>query len=303
MKNPYYGIDAHQEPEVPQLSLEIYKAIEAEKREKDTNVFRASSLGSCERKLTYQMHGHEGNPLPPRALMVFSVGTQIETALKHFIRQAVGHGKLYKSVNFGKLIGTICVDGKTYEYHKQEEWRSLEYGFHSHPDAIFETHEGEFILGEVKTTTSFGFKDFKTEGVGDYIYQAHANMMTNQAKALKIKKYHFIYMEKEACKIWDRVFNFDPVIEQEIIARLSRLREAEKSKELLPPRFDGIPEMERKKPTGRVVLPWNCSYCSYVNICKPDYELEFKKSWDGNYKPQYVKKDEYIKRSVKTNAQ
>lgn len=294
MKNPYYGVDSYQDLEIPRLSLEIFKAVED--RPKDTNVFRGSSLGSCLRKLSYQMHGHDGLPLQPRASLVFSIGNQIETAIKHFIRKACGDGKLYKSVNFGKPIGTINVDDKVYEYHKQEEWVNSELGFKTHPDIIFETHEGEFVLGEVKTTTSLGFKEFKTVGVGDYIYQAHANLMTDQARKMGIKKYHFIYIEKNTAQPWDRIFDFDPQIEKEIIEKIRLLRESEKTKELLAPQYDGIKQV--KKGVESIVLPWQCSYCSYVQKCKPDYKLEFYKSWDGNYKPQYVK-NTYIKRTVK----
>ena len=43
------------------------------------------------------------------------------------------------------------------------------------------------------------------------------------------------------------------------------------------------PEKFRKKPTGRTILPWQCSYCDYVEHCWPEAQLLIEK---GN--PKYI---------------
>jgi hypothetical protein len=285
LDNPLF--DEAPNSDIPTATREIYGFIgEYLARPPDTHINRASSATLCYKRRWYQGQGYKPMPLTPRKMVNFLLGNLSEMVMQFFIKEAcVGPGKLYSEVDFGKEIGSFNVQGKKITVYEQEDLycETPDFKITSHVDGFGKRNsDGAWELIECKSSADYGFDKFKEEGVGDYIKQAHVNMRTTKAIELGITQVRFFYLKKNTGHLWDRLFDYNP---QTFLNTVYEYLIANNKTEPRAP-YNPIAETFRGKPTGRMVLPWQCAYCSYVNVCKPEFELQFK-----GEKPIYVLKE------------
>lgn len=250
---------------------------------------RASSAPQCVKKRWFQNKGVPGEPMQPRSLLVFATGDVIEHVMKHFIHKAcVGHGKLYSEVDFGEPMGTFTIQHREFTTYKQETLEIDAGGVlvSGHPDGWGKRNsDGEWELIEIKSASDYGFKDF-VDGSTDYLKQVHALMLSHKALAMKVKSARFFYMNKNTSAIYDRLYEFDPLIAERVISEFQVA--SGQNEPAVPSDPDIGPQEEtfRSKPTGKYKLGWKCGYCDYRSRCWPDSQIEFK-----NGKPVHYVKD------------
>jgi len=278
------SLDERNDPNTPTATLQIYDFIASYfGREESTNVNRASSAPRCHKARWYQRQGYQAEALTPRAIVNFTLGDLSEHTVKYFILNAcVGEGKLYKRVDFGKLIGQFTVqNGKAIRIYDQETLTAKigEIEVTAHVDGWGQRNSDDrWELIEVKSAADYGFEEFKENGPGDYIKQAAVCLQTVKAHLLGATQVRYFYLKKNTGHLWDRLetpsaYNLQDVIEEYKLANGDEEPKA--------PYF-AVPETFRNKPTGRMVLPWQCAYCAFIKHCHPAAEMEIK-----NGKPKF----------------
>ena len=279
-----YKNDDFIEDMVPKCTHQIYEFIEKNLiKERSTNVDRCSSATNCTRQRQYQLKGEPSEPLVPRKILNFIHGDLVELILVYFIRMGcVGQDKHYSEVITGEKIGGLWIQGHEFEQYKQLEW-SFKVGEHTitgHPDAIGKRHDGTWELIEIKSSSNYGFKEFKERGPGDYLRQAHALMMCDQAKEKNIKKVRFFYDRKETGLLWDSLWPYDELTAEQVATDFKQVHYEGQ----LPAPYD----LKFNKKLKKNIAGFPCSYCGYLKPCKGDFKLDFKKDQLGNYKPVFV---------------
>jgi hypothetical protein len=253
----------------------------------DTYVTRASSAGKCSRQLWFKKNGQLiDKVMEPRTQHLFRSGHISEVVLLNdMLESCVGPGKPFAELYCGEVDGEVEIGGVVYKTFKQLPWSfKLPNGeiVTAHPDAIARLHNGEWELIDAKTYSSFGFMKFENmdtpaiEAVEDYKYQAHALMGCDEAKELNINRFRFVGIRKDTSHLADRLIHFDQSILDFVIKNY-----IEALSEKMPDRaYAAEAEMEgrkpNKKPTGREILGWRCSYCAYTQSCWPNVQTEFK---------------------------
>ncbi len=316
VENPYAKFEDRADVHVPSATLQIYKFINEKygRPEADVNVNRASSATMCPKRRQYQRKGTKGTPLTPRKLVNFMMGDLAEMTMLFFISEAcVGSGKLYSEVDFGEVKGEIQISDKLVKtYHQKtltvripipanakikvnttpgEDFGLLEesLAITCHGDGWGKRNsDGKWESIECKSAANWGFQSFQKDGPEDYLKQSHTVMSSEEAKALGVTETRYFYLRKETGHIWDRLVKFDRDIwdntRQEFLAVMGE-------QEIKTP-FSLIPEMTgrspNKRPTGRYVAQFPCTYCPYLETCQGSYKLEWANDQWGNQKPSYV---------------
>jgi len=288
--NPWAAIEDKPDPLIPTATLQIYQHIDATlTRPKDTHINRASSASLCYKRRWFQGKGVVGTPLTPRKQVNFLLGDLSERTTLHFIKEGcVGPGKLYSEVDFGEKTGEIHFQGKTLSIYKQQDLVAQigPLTVTAHADGWGKRNsDGEWELIEVKSYSNYGFDDFKTKGAKDYLKQSTVNLQTTKAKELGAKSVRFFGLRKETGHLWDRRFEFDPalafIVEAEYLAALA-------DEEPKTP-YQPVAETFRKKPTGRMILPFPCNgYCPYTEKCFSNFTIDWKAGQFGQKTPVYV---------------
>lgn len=249
---------------------------------------RCSAASMCPRRRWYQNQGRPGEAMTPRKEVNFLLGDLSERVMLYFIAQSlVGPGKLYSEVNLGKEIGEITFQGKPLKLYAQKTLRLTGQGLSvsGHADGLGKRNsDGEWELIECKSSANYGFDSFKKDGPGDYIYQAHALMMTEELAALNVRSVRFFYLKKETGHLWDRLLAFDEEIAKKVVSDFIAA-----NGETMPEKPHSLKEeIFKKEKTGRLIAQFPCTYCPYLKDCQGDHEVEFSKDWSGNRKPVYV---------------
>lgn len=284
VENPFAKWD-RDEPTIPTATLQIYEYIKDSlmRKEKDTNVNRASAASLCPKRRWFQKNGYEGEPLTPRKIINFALGDLTEHMVKYFIKQAcVGPGKLYSEVDFGKPVGTFPIqNGYWIDIYEQEtSYATIEdIEVSAHADGWGRRNsDGLYELIEVKSAADYGFEDFKVNGPGSYLKQAHVNMMSEKGRELDVVDVRFFYLKKNTANLWDALFKFDKEMWRQIKEDYVTASQDERPETPYRPIFETF----RGKQTGKIVLIWICGYCPYTKECYPTAKLEIK-----NGKPKY----------------
>lgn len=291
--NPWDSFEEKPEGDIPTASLQIYQFIgEYLKREKDTNVNRASAATMCVKRRWYQHQGWEGTPLTPRKMINFMLGDLTERVMLYFIKNAlVGPGKLYSKVDFGDVIGTIKFQGKDIDIYSQKTISfKLSDGtpITCHLDGIgYRNSDDCPEIIEIKSAADYGFESFKEDGPGDYIKQMHAAFLTDECKQKNITSGRYFYLKKNTGHVYDRIVYFN----DEIAALVLREFMVAKGKtEPLAP-HPLVKETYYRRPTGRTIAGFPCSYCPYIRPCKGPHEKEFK---NGSVKFVFKEKEKEL---------
>lgn len=251
----------------------------------DSDANRASAAPQCVRKRWYRNHGFKGEELQPRMSLVFMLGDLVEHAMKYLIKQAnVGPDKLYKEVDFGEKVGEFPAQGRAFDIYRQEGLSIKIDGsddVSGHPDGWgLRNSDSKWEVIEVKSSADIGYDRFARGETPDYIKQVHAIMMSSRAKELGADSARFFYWNKNTSHICDRLYQYNPAIAYEVAQEYKVAAGSE-----IPNRpYSGVYEMFRTKPTGRTILPWQCSYCDLVTECQTEFKRVIEKG-----KPIYVK--------------
>lgn len=206
-------------------------------REERKAGIRLSSIGRCVRQQAYKLLGYEenGKAIDARAKTVFFMGDLTEIAIIGLAKAAgcdvSATGDKQSSVEIDGVVG--------------------------HPDGLLRD-SGETLLLEVKSMSSYSFKEFE-RGVLEigYRYQCNAYM-----EALKLKRCVIVALNKDAGVLAEMVISIDPEIVQNIKERIKQLRAA--TQESLPER--------PYKPDTKGFYPWVCLYCPVHFTCLPNAE-------------------------------
>lgn len=293
LKNPFFDIDTDSEEFLSPVTQAIYQGVmDDQNATRSDAINRPSSSGSCVRQLWYKKNGYEAQKMAGRAFLNFMAGALGEYTMLHFIKKyCVGEGKPFKQVLCGEPTTTFYASGETIQQYRQIETKTtLPSGLvlPGSIDFMVQYHDDTWAIGDCKTASEFGFKRVKqTNDPESYKYQAHCYMLSDIGFKYNVQKFLFVYMRKTTSHIYDFTINFDPTLVKEIDEKFALAN----GKEVPERPFAPEAETYYKKPTGRSVLPWQCSYCAYSKTCWPNAEKEMKKDQFGNYKPTLVIED------------
>lgn len=290
VKNTHWAVDDSADPEVPTATLQVYDFIaDYLRRPKDTHVNRASSASMCPKRRWFQKNGAPATPLTPRKMVNFLLGDLSEKSLNYFVKQGcVGPGRIYSEVSFGTSQGFIKFQDKEIHIYEQENLTADVGGIEvtAHVDGWGKRNsDGQWELLEFKSASNFGFQEFKDpEWSSDYLKQAMVNLRTGKAIELGAKSVRFYYLRKETGHIYDRVFQFDEKLFQQVIKDYA----VANGPAIPETPYQPTAETFRKVPTGRMILPFPCAgYCSYVDQCFK-YTVDWKSGQYGSKTPVYV---------------
>lgn len=292
-KNPFHAGEDKYDPTIPTATLQIYQAIERAIQESEsTTVNRASAATMCVKRRWYQRIGTPGTPLTPRKKVNFFLGDLAEKVLIYFIKEGcVGEGRLYSEVDFGAPSGSFDFNTKRVDFFTQKEWTSNIGGLQvtGHPDGIGKRNsDGKWELIEIKSAANFGFKDFKEKGAGDYLRQAHALMLSEEAKKLDINEVRFFYLAKETGHLYDRLHHFDENIASKVTEEFIIAQGEREPSTPFPLVDEKTGRGKFKSKTGRKVAGFPCTYCPFLEQCHGKFTVEWEKNMWGSLKPKYV---------------
>jgi hypothetical protein len=229
-----------------ELDNAIVKALS---KPKDNNIYRASSCGSCTRKLGYTKLGVQGTPPEARQLLTWDLGHTVEAQICDILEKA----------------GTI-------KDRQREVRHTLPCGEElvGHIDCIY---NGQYIL-DVKSSNTRGFAKITKCGADglpsidqiDESYLAQANLYM---KALSLP-FLFLYYNKDTSHLEFVELEASEAVYQRIDERYTKLK--------LCTDLQTLPDRDYK-PNEKGVLPWNCNtlYCPYAKHCWPEINTEFVK--------------------------
>jgi len=219
---------------------------------------RCSLLGHCPRQIAYMLMGEDKKKLQPRARITFLFGDVIEAIATTMIKSAEGI----------ELI---------------DQQREIEFeGVKGHIDGIIVVDNKKYLF-ECKSMSDFSFRDLQKYGLDNtwgYLTQTNVYM-----EALGLDEAVLFAINKNT-GAYDEVFiKKDLQIIEEAKETIRLIKKFEATGKLPPRKFDFIPEVFRKKETGKYILPVQCSYCAYLETCwSGQYEKVLK-----NGKPKYYK--------------
>ena len=243
--------------------------IDAAGKEDRGSPLRLSSAGRCARQTAYKLHNFESEPLSARRLRTFEYGHQTEAAIRKWAADAG-----VEILDAQKEVVLDCGDGLLVP---------------GHIDGRFVVDGVNWHL-EVKSISTDGFLRAAAGGP-DYSYVATANAYM---EADGVSHTLFIFMDKNDQDLCESVVLPKPDLVEEVKRRFHRIAaskpDALPDREHAPVAEKGAwrggaapagtpPELVTKKgwykPSGRKVLPWECSYCDYKRQCWGVGEPEF----------------------------
>lgn len=226
--------------------IKHYDSIGKERSKEKFSPIRGSNAGKCARALAYQYHGFDVKPLNARAIMVFELGDMIEEQL-NTVASEYGlkniQEKVSVAINGVEIFGAI--DGDLND--------PIEY---PNPTIV-----------DFKSAATHSAKNMERGNLDyGYICQLHFYM-----KAKGYKQALVVFYDKNISKLGEMLVKWDDKIWDEIVKRFTSVLEST---------TENLPEREFR-PNDKGKLPWQCSYCQFVETCHPNYELTF----DKNNKP------------------
>ena len=209
--------------------------------ERKGGVLYLSSCGNCQRQQAYKFWDYpvNGKEQDSRSKMVFWLGDLAEFTV-------IG---LAKSAG---LQVTACGLNQATVYLRVGD--TLIAG---HPDGLL-LQDGEIILLEVKSMTTYKYKDFERGEIDEaYLDQTNAYLA-----ALGLRRAIMVALNKESGILNERMIDRDDKRVERIKARLGRVLTSKKEE---------LPKAEYTfGEDGK--YPWNCLYCGYWRRCKPNAE-------------------------------
>ena len=202
---------------------------------------RLSNAGRCARQTAYDLHGFEGEPLDGRAILTFQHGNITESVMKEWTEK-----------------GGVTIHDQQREVTLEVEGRAIP----GHIDGTFEEGGVRHVV-DFKSINTLGFDRVQRDGT-DRAYRAQ---VTAYMEAAGLQTFAVVaYLNKNTQHLHEDVIPYDSMLVAEIRDRFKRV--VQSTKDVLPDReHRQIPEVIRKKATGRWVLPWECGYCGHKRTC------------------------------------
>lgn len=226
--------------EVGQQAAAIFeRQFMREDTEATPGTLRLSVVGRCARQLAYAYHGFEkqGKTTDARAKLTFWAGDLAELTI----------------LMLAKLAG--CQLRFTFQEQQTVEWNVNGHIVRGHPDALLETSDGDTLVVEVKSMSSFGYKRFEA----GQIDESYLAQLTAYCDALKRPRGLFVAYNKDANVLAERIIHVDPILVRRL--RMQSLAVLTSTRDELP----GRPYA----PDERGMLPFQCLYCAYWGHCWP----------------------------------
>jgi ribosomal protein L44E len=235
-----------------------------EERISSKGKLRMSGGGHCARKQWYGYQGEQGEALSPRTINTFLMGDICEVGISTLARLA---GWKFKTAGVEHNEVQTQIEIIPHRGDAPQEPFLIK----GHVDDILIVPEEEKIYAvEYKSASEYSYKDFETNGLSEsFGYRSQVSLYLD---ALGLDEAIVVYMCKNTGHICDRVVKKDTSLIQQA---KENWRKILNYPEAADRKFDSVPETFRKKPTGRQVLPYQCSYCQFVKQCRPDAVLEF----------------------------
>lgn len=224
-----------------ELDVRFHIRYEAE----TSNLLRLSAAGKCQRALAYSLHYKNPVVRTHRGVAVTLLGHVIHELERSIIKQ----------------VAPLHSEEKEVWFRVDDQHR-----IKGHIDGILETEEGPVIL-DIKTANAKSFAEMLKNGPrDDYVAQVNAYMEATGVR----KAYLWLYNKDTSTRAVLPVV-YSPLVVEKV---RSRFRNALYStKDNLPEReYEPQQEIRKGQPTGRLYLPWQCSYCPFVSLCWPDFQ-------------------------------
>jgi len=208
-----------------------------------------SACGKCTRQLAYKYHDipQNGKELDSRAKIVFWQGDLVETMITELAKLA---GVNIMATGLNQLSLTTPVE-KTVPLAESE---TVEVP--GHPDGI--VLSDETYLFECKSMSSYAFRTFE-KGEIDDSYRAQVNIYMD---ALKLNACVIVAMSKDSGVLGELIVKKDFDIVQKCHDNLETVLNSDRKK--LPRGW--------YEPNDKGLYPWQCLYCSWHGLCKPNAE-------------------------------
>lgn len=246
-------------------------------RPPDTEINRASAATKCVRARWYKKNGYKPEPLLERSYLVFAFGDMSERLITTLLMKCIGPDKFYKSIMLGERKAEFFLQNGTLPIHNYNQFEVVtEIGdlkIKGHPEGFAQLHDDTWELLEIKSAATMSYERMVREGPGDYIKQAHTLMMSDKAQELGVKSVRFFYIDKNTQHFETQLHHFD----YRIWDQVEKEYKQSNSKTTPERPYEPVPETYYKKPTGKLKLPWQCSYCEFNKHCYPQAKLEIVK--------------------------
>jgi len=169
----------------------------ASNKSRDNSHIHPSSIGSCKRKILYDLQGHKGTEPSKRTMRIFQNGHSAHTRLSEYFR----------------LAEVLIEEEKAISYNK------LKIPIRGHVDALINVN-GEKVLIDFKTVGSYGYRLLMRgeQPKKGYIWQLQLYMFIT-----KIYNSYLIYENKDNQQIHIAHVPYDPSIIDLIIKKVNSL--------------------------------------------------------------------------------
>ena len=211
------------------------------RKESDRPVFGLSGIGSCKRKLAYLHHKVAAKPLSARSKIIFDDGHVTHEHLRSWLAAGLLDSKscytlvdLEREVTLGGTKGHI--DGILFHSTSCQE----------------KDHKTRLL--EVKSMNNRAFKEFQKTKIPSFEYAAQ---MSAYLRATGLQEAYVLAKDKDRATLVEAIY---PIDNDLIDNRQKAVEEVRKS---------SSPEMVQREygPSDKGVLPWNCGYCPFVELC------------------------------------
>lgn len=234
------------------------------RKEHPPDPYRISGCGKCVRYLGYVLAGYEPLPLEPRGARVFRLGDILHEEIQETLGQAGLASRFEEVVS----LRVPLLREKKGEYVE----------LRGHIDGVYHDPEQGDKLLEIKTTTDYGFNEVRRTQGGSidetYLCQNVGYQFATGLDGV------WCYYNKNTSALYsfyaDKQLNkpyFQRIQDRYTKLELFRDSGAEEPPESLREHAPE-PETYRRKPTGKMKLPWQCSYCKMNGHCWPGAKLE-----------------------------
>lgn len=206
---------------------------------------RLSAAGKCPRALAYAYHGFErkGKEKDSRSCVVFFQGDMVEAMV---VQLAKLSGCTLLGTGINQVPVSLGINGTSIP---------------GHPDG-FLIHDQEILLFECKSMSSFSYARFE-QGELDpgYIAQMECYMET---VSKSVRRACIVAVNKDSGVMNERIIDRTDGLISEIRLNLAQvIKSAPETLPDAPTSYD---------PDAKGLYPWQCLYCSYWGLCRPNAE-------------------------------
>lgn len=205
--------------------------------DRDPSKVGLSSVGHCSRQLAYRVHGYKGIPLSWKSQSIFDDGDLFHNQLRGWMKTA--------GVEIFNEEDAVVVP--------TPKGRRIV----GHIDGLV-THEGETLLLEIKSMSSYGFERLLK---GEPIDESYRAQMSGYMLGLDIDRALFVAKCKDNSDLHEVIYEIDRPLIEEKLRKLDLVLDST------------TPDMVERTygPLGKgLKLDWHCGYCAFWKECWKD---------------------------------